>query len=125
MTHPEMNFRTKPSYYSRSDVEDALLSDRPLQRFLETMSFAVQRHNRGKETLVFEVHPVDGCFGRHEVVFHIAGKPEFAEVGQLKGDLLTVGDLCRDYGSRAEFLHLLPRLSRHLIEKEYTPSMRR
>jgi hypothetical protein len=37
------------------------------------MSFAVQRHNRGKETLVFEVHPVEGCFGRHEVVFRRSG----------------------------------------------------
>lgn len=125
MAYTEMKFRKKPSYYSRSDVEDALLGGRPLQRFLETMNFAIQRFNRGRETIVFEIRPVEGRFGRHEVTFHLAGKPEFAETGILNGDLLTIENLCRDYGSRAEFLHLLPRLSRHLIEKEYSPSMRR
>ncbi|NTF17753.1 hypothetical protein G6L37_05020 [Agrobacterium rubi] len=125
MSNSEMLFRTRPGYYSRADVEDARLSNRPLARFMETMGFAVQRFNRGRETMVFEVHPVENSFGLYDVIFHLAGKPEFAEAGILKGDLLTIEHFCRDYGSRPEFLHLLPRLSRHLIEKEYSPSFGR
>jgi hypothetical protein len=127
MSYSEMKFRTKPSYYSRAEVEASRREERPLQRFRETMAFAVERFNRGrgKENIVFEIHPVEGVFGRHDVVFYIEGRRENAEIGILRGDLLSIEDLCYNYGSRAEFLHLLPRLSRHLIEKEYSPSMRR
>jgi len=125
MSDSGMIFRTKPGYYSRADVEDALRGNRPLRRFVDTMNFAVDRFNRGRETMVFDIRPVEGAFGRHEVLFYLAGKPEHAESGQLLGDLLTIEHFCRDYGTRAEFLHLLPRLSRHLIEKEYLPSLRR
>lgn len=127
MSYNEMKFRTQPSFYSRADVENALLGNVAYQRFVDALDFAIQRFGRakGKEKFVYETSPVEGSPGVHEVTIYIAGRPDLAEKGVLRGDLLTIEHFCTDYGTRAEFLHLLPRLSRHLIEKEYRPSMRR
>lgn len=119
-----MNETMKNGYYSREGVADAVSGQRALARFVETFTFAVDRFNRGRETIRFEIRPTTGAWNTHEVVFWHAGSPECTESGTLKGDLLTISDLCRDYGSRAEFHHLLPRLSRHLFEKEYLSAPR-
>lgn len=126
MVYNEMKFRTTPSYYSRADVERTMGGAHLLDRFKATMGFAIERYNRAHEPIMMEVDTIDPARMKHQVVFYLHGKREYAEVGHLNGDLLTIESLCcYDAGTRQDFLQILPRLSRILIEKEYLPAMRR
>lgn len=125
MVYNEMKFRTAPGFYSRAEVERTMGGHQALARFKSTMEFALQRFNRGRETMRMEIDTIDPIRMLHEVTFYLDGRREHAEIGHLAGDLLTIEGLCYHAGSRQDFLQILPRLSRALIEKEYLPTMGR
>lgn len=124
MSHAYSNFRRRPSYYSRDEVARDRSTDPHFEHFVRTMDFCIERFNRGQETMRFAVKTIDPRRSRHEVSFHLDGRPDLVIAGSLTGDLLSVEGFCYDAGTRQEFLQLLPRLSRALIEMEYDSAPR-
>lgn len=125
MSHAYSNFRTKPGFYSRSEVARERMGDPALASFNRCMGFCLERFNRGKETMVMEVVALDRVRGRFGVSFYLECRPDLIVEGRLDGDLLTVEGLCYDAGTRQDFLTLLPRISRTLMEMEYDASVPR
>jgi hypothetical protein len=112
----------RPSYYSRDEVARDRTADPHFDTFLRAINFCIERFNRGQEAMRMEVVTTDRLRSRHDVSFYLEGRPDLGIAGRLVGGLLTVEGFCRDAGTRAEFLQLLPRLSRALIEMEYDAS---
>ncbi|WP_327211205.1 hypothetical protein [Rhizobium leguminosarum] len=125
MSHAYSNFRTRPSYYSRDEVARDRTVDPHFEAFLKTINFCLERFNRGQETMRMEVVTTDRLRSRHDVSFHLEGRPDLVIAGKLVGDLLSVDGFCYDAGTRPEFFQLLPRISRALIEMEYDASVPR
>lgn len=118
MSDTYSNFRTGPGFYSRQGVVRDRSIDPYFDAFRRSINFCIERFNRGQETMCLDIRTTDERRSRHEATFYLEGRPDLVIKGTVACDLLTIEGHCYDASSRQDFLQLLPRLSRELIEME-------